>query len=455
MYIVDLRFGLCNRLRTMLAYLHLARRKKQPLYVIWVQFPDCPGHFLTLFEPIHDVQLLRVGVDANWRALKDSYPSAVVAQGQSTIRGLMGRHKTKISQDAILDLYQELRPVKKLRSQINVYVKRGALANCIGLHIRRTDHVAVTIKATGKYSTDEYFHKIIQEALAEDPNQKFFLATDNQKTQLAFHRSYPKNIIFYGKIRARREFRQTTLERAVIDAYVLSHCKKVYGSHNSSFSQFADRLWLARQRNNSKLTDEAKNMVPETEKGFLVDQIIETASENGADIDAESEEEAVNRAPEPIKKPDEHANEPEAKNTVPEPQKKPIEKPYGTIIGLIKELLAEFAQPKKELHDNEVQTEKVTISPYCEHEKPKEFPANNDLVIDEILALVESIEPVKCLSRDEKNAISEKPVEKTSPKEEDVPSLEEIEKLEIDATKNCDENDEISPPDEQVLEIEA
>ena len=44
--------GLCNRLRSMLSFLVVARREGRPLLVVWPSNAACPGTFDQVFEPL-------------------------------------------------------------------------------------------------------------------------------------------------------------------------------------------------------------------------------------------------------------------------------------------------------------------------------------------------------------------------------------------------------------------
>ena len=50
--------GLCNQIRAALSYLQIARRQRQPLYVLWSVSVACPAKYSDLFEPIEGMHVI-------------------------------------------------------------------------------------------------------------------------------------------------------------------------------------------------------------------------------------------------------------------------------------------------------------------------------------------------------------------------------------------------------------
>eukprot|EP00961_Rhodomonas_salina_P225431 3047881-Rhodomonas_salina.1 len=59
------------------------------------------------------------------------------------------------------------------------------LAACVGLHIRRTDHVHMA-QSSNRFTSDEDFAARMLREREQHPAPRFFLATDNRSTQAKF-----------------------------------------------------------------------------------------------------------------------------------------------------------------------------------------------------------------------------------------------------------------------------
>lgn len=103
----------------------------------------------------------------------------------------------------------------------------------IGLHIRKTDH-----KIAQAVSTDKKFKSIIDSELKANPKSKFFLSTDDPMTKQELVNTYGNKIVT-APVRSYDRGNQTAIFDAVVDLYCLSKAFKIYGSHQSSFSQTA------------------------------------------------------------------------------------------------------------------------------------------------------------------------------------------------------------------------
>ena len=106
----------------------------------------------------------------------------------------------------------------------------------IGIHIRRTDN-----EMSIKHSPTELFINKIRQELQQNPTQQFYLATDDEVEEQRIKQMFHDNIIVYKKQSLDRND-PVAIRDAVIDLYNLAHCKKIYGSYYSSFSDIA-ALW--------------------------------------------------------------------------------------------------------------------------------------------------------------------------------------------------------------------
>lgn len=233
-------FGLCNELRTLMGHWYVAQQKHGHLYVYWRVNRMCPDHFENLFEPLKDTTFVRDLDDFKKRSR--STEKAIRFAGQTQIHSILSRHGIKTSDKLLGDIYQQLKPKADIQAAIDGFLsKHDGLKAYKGLHVRRSDHVAFIVRLKGTYTKDEHFETIIE----KDKTQRFYLATDNKKTQEQFASKYPDQIVVYKDIADVKAIRKTPLSHAVIDLYLLGHCKKIHGSLGSSFSEGAQYLQLA------------------------------------------------------------------------------------------------------------------------------------------------------------------------------------------------------------------
>lgn len=104
---------------------------------------------------------------------------------------------------------------------------------CVGIHIRRTDHLAAI-----ENSSTENFVKKMQEIIAEDAEVKFFLATDDVTEQKRMIDLFGDRIIIQqNKVWGRDN--TAAMISGIVDMLCLSKCKRIIGSYTSAYSYFA------------------------------------------------------------------------------------------------------------------------------------------------------------------------------------------------------------------------
>lgn len=128
--------------------------------------------------------------------------------------------------------YDAFVPIPSIQAKIQQCVK-GFNEKTIGIHIRRTDHVTAT-----SVSTLEKFTNLMDCILLEDPETNFFLSTDDSDTKDDLIDRYGDKIL-YNIVSSYARDNSDAAIYAVVDLYCLSRTKKIYGSHQSSFSQTA------------------------------------------------------------------------------------------------------------------------------------------------------------------------------------------------------------------------
>ena len=102
----------------------------------------------------------------------------------------------------------------------------------IGIHIRRTDHVH-----TIKDSPDENYITQIDRYLAENPNQNFLLATDDEPTKVFFKQKYGSQMHIFNHKIGRDDLEG--IYGGVVELLMLANSRKIICSCKSSYSNTA------------------------------------------------------------------------------------------------------------------------------------------------------------------------------------------------------------------------
>ena len=242
--------GLCNRMRVIVGAISLAQKTEKQLTIIWTQDATLNTKFSDLFEPIPykviECSLHSLKYKALYHWYKDFYRCMILDDQwiSSNARGkeydvwkdkIEGRNLfLQTNLDILLDGDYSI--FKAQPSVIKDLNNIECDENTIGLHIRRTDNSNAI-----KYSPTSLFFEKVEEELKYNPQTKFYLATDDPQEEQSFIEKFGKSILVYRKHSLDRN-NPIAIKEALVDLHNLSHCKKIYGSYWSSFSDTA-ALW--------------------------------------------------------------------------------------------------------------------------------------------------------------------------------------------------------------------
>jgi hypothetical protein len=225
---IFLTSGLSNRIRTLLGFIQVCRKKDLRLVVIWIPDATCNGEFLEYFKPIPGVTFVNHKIEP------------IHYTGQAMTETIVTHYGLKQEKD----LYCYLTLHDDLEDAVQNFIQNNQLNKCVGIHVRRTDYTGNLIgKILNGTNADKDFCDYIQKYSA---NRQFFLATDNRDTQEYYIQKYSDRVRFYASIPRSDNLRKTTLKNAIIDIYLLSYCKSIKGTYKSSFSEFARCLRKSR-----------------------------------------------------------------------------------------------------------------------------------------------------------------------------------------------------------------
>jgi hypothetical protein len=182
--------GLSNRLRALFAYFAIARTiyNKAHLVFVWDVNEACPGHFLSVFQPLPNVTFI---------SSKDKehfvpHAVAVFNNSRETFDHILFNNdmnfyvKKKFFFELQLLFYRLLQPTIEIETIISRYVVEHEVCNMTAVHVRRTD-LWDTLSHRIRTAQDAYFYWV---DIHTTENSSIYLLTDNPQTQKDFFVNY-------------------------------------------------------------------------------------------------------------------------------------------------------------------------------------------------------------------------------------------------------------------------
>ena len=125
------------------------------------------------------------------------------------------------------------RPIKCLRDKIDSFLPKGK--NIYGVHIRRTDNTWST-----ENSPLELFEDKIVEILKKEPDSLFYVASDDTDVIKRLKKRFGDCILSREKVFSRTSV--SGIQDAIVEMWLLSKTKKIFGSYYSSYSEMAAKI---------------------------------------------------------------------------------------------------------------------------------------------------------------------------------------------------------------------
>ena len=235
--------GLCNRLRTMASGMRLAREFGKKLHVFWRVDSDMNACFTDLFFVPKGMVVNESEPESLFSRFlfnpKNHFATMPEDRDRFLSRALLKRGRGLLVHTDWANFYPThdyhwLKPLPFIQEHIDE-VKAVWGVGLIGLHIRRTDN-----EMSIRYSPLSLFEDKIRDELRKNPNQRFFLATDDVLTKELLCTEFGDSVLTRDGVAARNM--RKGVQDAVIDLYLLASCTKVYGSYYSSFSETAAHI---------------------------------------------------------------------------------------------------------------------------------------------------------------------------------------------------------------------
>lgn len=247
--------GLGNRMRTISSVYNHCRQNGIELIIHWFKEHKKYGFnasFYSLFRPIPTLKIIDCNrLDFFTYNLPFKYnlyiPRIIdLVSGRNSMYNLTSDALSKLTFDKSItivtgsqqgDLYplsQLFKPTEKIQKEID-QMSLCFGENVIGCHIRRTDNT-ISIKA----ASVEKFETRLDTLFDVDKNVKVFLCTDDTNVKNSLVAKYGDRIITYHSVLDRNSTKGIT--DAVIELWLLSKTKEIYGSYWSSFSEIAAQM---------------------------------------------------------------------------------------------------------------------------------------------------------------------------------------------------------------------
>ncbi len=257
MIIIDPLGGLCNRMRAIDSCLALARQTKQRVALLWFRTNDFNCNFDTLFKVPKEIGwLIQLDAVHPFGIMRRRLIHAIIRRTMRVCLepedvGTFSNPKhdfLSLAQNSSFYIrtwerfYLERPPfegfraspsMQRLIDESNVVRENHPT---VGVHIRRPENLDAS-----EHSKFEAFLDCMKAECATDPDIRFFLATDEPEDQKKLAAIFGQRLLLHPK-RALDRSKPEALEDALVDLWILSKCKRIIGSHGSSFSNTAAAL---------------------------------------------------------------------------------------------------------------------------------------------------------------------------------------------------------------------
>lgn len=240
--------GLANRLRALSAGFVIANIYKTRFEISWQPDKHCDIDFESMFPSCFDGKLSILTPSDYIESLADGHGSCLEIVGNPSALVLWDRYcknlidwqdfycKYRAFLESVFGEYLD----STIATRIEDFLAMNSVADCVGVHIRSTDfsrHYQFVHPERILASVGDFINK-----LAELRASKVFLSTDSVACRDDFLNNFPGLVVNIPHNFHPASFRQTAIDSAVCDIYVLSKCSSLVATLGSSFSSMAADL---------------------------------------------------------------------------------------------------------------------------------------------------------------------------------------------------------------------
>lgn len=252
--------GIGNRIRSIDSVIAFTKTDKSPVTLIWEQLPSLNCRFDKLFilpdyikivekKGIQSIFLLKVigflkklagitGIHFPPGYEMYLYEDQLKKLRESNYDFTELRKKNSVYIETQHRFYstgedfREFRVVDDIRFKVEKIIA-GYTSNTVGVHIRRTDN-----QVSIDNSPLEMFINRMHMEISENPDTRFFLATDSGEVEMKLLEIFKDRIIIQPNKQLGRN-NPGAIRDALVDMLCLSRTRKILGSYWSSFSESA------------------------------------------------------------------------------------------------------------------------------------------------------------------------------------------------------------------------
>lgn len=186
--------GLGNRLRALAGFIYIAEQHYSGAHLVfdWDVNSACPGHFLTLLEPLPQVTF----ISNSSRTLFDKHAKGVYSQSSANFRWILQSHQLPNNVSARNIIYTQFKPRRQFVDIAKAFVIKHDICNGSVIHMRMTD-------------MDKILHPFHRQNLqkhmwyveSRPREEKIFLMSDDPSVQPTFLKEFgEEKVAVYDKI---------------------------------------------------------------------------------------------------------------------------------------------------------------------------------------------------------------------------------------------------------------
>lgn len=256
MIIIEPCAGLGNRLLGLGSAYAVAKKLDRKLVVMWKREVGCNIRFQELFDlPFEVVEISENGLKKEpvaqilgdrakkkWRNSADRFLECDEVEKIKEREGYEGLFRL-IEQTPVIYLkafgpicevtaegYSFVKPSKNIEEK-GAYLFRELTGQCVGVHVRRTDHTEAIAN-----SPLALFAERMKKELETAADISFFVATDDKEVRRELKELLPDAKLIFPQSDVIDRDSKEGIEEAFIEMLALSKCRKILGSYNSTFS---------------------------------------------------------------------------------------------------------------------------------------------------------------------------------------------------------------------------
>ena len=256
MIIIEPCAGLGNRLLGLGSAYAVAKKLDRKLGVMWKREVGCNIRFQELFDlPFEVVEISENGLKKEpvaqilgdrakkkWRNSADRFLECDEVEKIKEREGYEGLFRL-IEQTPVIYLkafgpicevtaesYSFVKPSKNIEEK-GAYLFRELTGQCVGVHVRRTDHTEAIAN-----SPLALFAERMKKELETAADISFFVATDDKEVRRELKELLPDAKLIFPQSDVIDRDSKEGIEEAFIEMLALSKCRKILGSYNSTFS---------------------------------------------------------------------------------------------------------------------------------------------------------------------------------------------------------------------------